>query len=70
MLVEFVLVHRLRQIIGFLHDARVTNPLDHMSAACQPRASTAKGQSYAGQENRHTVHPHVSSHWAFAFFVL
>lgn len=52
-----------KQIIGSLLDAKVTNPLDHMSVAfqahgqCSNRTELCRTGKY-----RHTVHPHVSSH--------
>lgn len=65
----FLRVHRLRQIIGCLLGARVTNPLDHMSVACQAQSQcSSRTQLCRTGKHRHTVHPHVSSHRAFDFF--
>lgn len=67
-LAEFVQVHKLRQITGFHHGARVTNPVDHMSAASQALSECSKtAQQCQTGKHRHTQHPHVSRHWAFYF---
>lgn len=54
--------------MGCLLGARVTNPLDHMSAACQAQSQCSKRtQRCRTGKHRDTVHPHVSRHQAFDF---